>query len=672
MSINLEANKTMLEHLNKFYEQHYKIFLRDKISRLRIRPILDAQLDQYFTNLNNNIQAHYWMRLREALNFIYNVKNRKLEIDKKDNTDESKRNEKRNITLHINNVQIALLNNTFDLNNTEWKYLVDLLKMPVYEEFKIRDISEKKYYHDLREYNKFNPKSYLNIIESINNIKIDINDVTGKEITNPTEKGRITTMRKKEEKIKKLREKLAGKEHLLNMKKIEINSKYKPSDFNPDLSIYNYEYQFSNNPTLYLQSFFTINNLLGEKGLGKFHTVPLCKSGIPSYITLTKSSLSNLFSSITLDESSDNINEGDENNEDEEDVKDEKEDDSDVKKNYNVWKKYFHIFKDDDVSNRNDTMLRNEFKKKDYHFHYISTNGVGVTILFRSNRFLKKGYKANKTLNNKLGKISNVSSKTDVPYLSDVVDSQKYIEHKIVAIDPNKIDVLYCTNGEYIVNNETGKAKSNVFRYTKPQIDHESKRKRYEEIMNTARQKSGIQEIESSLSQTNPKSTNYEIFKCYLLEKVNTFSEKLLEHYRYDKKPNVKSSDDKASYRRLRMYSKINLERSEANMLNKFEEKFGKPEKIIVCIGNYSQTHLRGTAPVKGKGYRKLFKDQGYNVFLIDEFRTSSLCHLCHNKLNMFHRKCDRKCKKSVEKKEPNDETKRYIRVVLGCLSTRQ
>mgnify|MGYP006945459870 CR=1 FL=1 len=49
--------------------------------------------------------------------------------------------------------------------------------------------------------------------------------------------------------------KIAVKEQKLNEKKVKINSKYKPTIFEPNLNIYNYQYQFSCNPTLYLNSF---------------------------------------------------------------------------------------------------------------------------------------------------------------------------------------------------------------------------------------------------------------------------------------------------------------------------------------------------------------------------------------------------------------------------------
>ena len=306
-------------------------------------------------------------------------------------------------------------------------------------------------------------------------------------------------------------------------------------------------------------------------------------------------------------------------------------------------------------------MLRKEFRRKNYHFHYITTDGVGATILFRHDRFLS-GYVPKKVTVNKCGKPK--TSIDDTPYLRDI-NSSIYYYHNKVAIDPNKMDVLYCTDGRLDPKNNK---KVNTFRYTKSQIDFETKRKRYEEVRNIAKDKSGISLIESKLSDVNPKSTKYDIFRTYVEIKVGTFSEELLSHYRYNRKFDEKVDNSKASYMKIKMNVKINTERSEAKMLNKFEEKFGNKDEAIVCFGDYAQGHLRGTAPVKGKGLRKVFKKRGYKVFLISEHKTSKICHNCHGELEKFHRKGDRKKKKTDYKVRTYSETIGYVHVVLRVL----
>jgi hypothetical protein len=61
-------------------------------------------------------------------------------------------------------------------------------------------------------------------------------------------------------------------------------------------------------------------------------------------------------------------------------------------------------------------------------------------------------------------------------------------------------------------------------------------------------------------------------------------------------------------------------------MINDFKESFGSPEKVGIIIGDYDEKgrHMKGMAPTKGKGIRKIFKRAGYNkLYLVNEYNTS-------------------------------------------------
>jgi hypothetical protein len=49
--------------------------------------------------------------------------------------------------------------------------------------------------------------------------------------------------------------------------------------------------------------------------------------------------------------------------------------------------------------------------------------------------------------------------------------------------------------------------------------------------------------------------------------------------------------------------------------------------------------------PVKRKGIRRIFKDNGYKLYLVDEFRTSCMCSICKNEIG--------KCEKFITRKNP-------------------
>ena len=65
-------------------------------------------------------------------------------------------------------------------------------------------------------------------------------------------------------------------------------------------------------------------------------------------------------------------------------------------------------------------------------------------------------------------------------------------------------------------------------------------------------------------------------------------------------------------------------------MVNHFRAKFGSPEEVVIAFGDWAQKHqMKWKEPTKGRGFRKLFRRHGYEVFLVDEFRTSCMCYAC-------------------------------------------
>ena len=60
---------------------------------------------------------------------------------------------------------------------------------------------------------------------------------------------------------------------------------------------------------------------------------------------------------------------------------------------------------------------------------------------------------------------------------------------------------------------------------------------------------------------------------------------------------------------------------------NRFEERFGGPETTLIGMGDFEQkTQMKFKEPVKAKGFRNLLRKRGYEVFLVDEFRTICRC----------------------------------------------
>jgi hypothetical protein len=65
-------------------------------------------------------------------------------------------------------------------------------------------------------------------------------------------------------------------------------------------------------------------------------------------------------------------------------------------------------------------------------------------------------------------------------------------------------------------------------------------------------------------------------------------------------------------------------------MINNFKKIFGKPEEVIITIGDWVQKkQMKYKEASKGVGMRKLFRQNNYKTFLVDEFRTSCMCSFC-------------------------------------------
>ena len=81
---------------------------------------------------------------------------------------------------------------------------------------------------------------------------------------------------------------------------------------------------------------------------------------------------------------------------------------------------------------------------------------------------------------------------------------------------------------------------------------------------------------------------------------------------------------------------------TESRMLKRSEKLFGGPKETVICIGDWEQyQHRKFKEPVKGKGFRTLFRKQGYGVYLVDEFRTSCRCSGCETGVCSTFRMCD-------------------------------
>jgi hypothetical protein len=273
---------------------------------------------------------------------------------------------------------------------------------------------------------------------------------------------------------------------------------------------------------------------------------------------------------------------------------------------------------------------RKQFIKTGYSFHHmISTDGIGVSILFLRKDFVGK-------------KLPMMKKKISKELYIDEIDNYSEIQKKkIIGIDAGKCDLIYCVDG--------ASKESTTFRYSQDQRRKETKMKKYNHIIlamktNKINGKTII-EYETELSNYNKKTLDIIKFKEYLQIK-NRINHLLFRFYR------------KELFRKLKFGRYINIKRNEQKMINQFKKIMGNPEEVVICIGDWEQRkQMKYKEPTIGIGMRTLFRKNNYKVYLVDEFRSSCKCSQCENGL----------CEKFRIRKHPNKK-KDELRLIHGLL----
>jgi hypothetical protein len=147
------------------------------------------------------------------------------------------------------------------------------------------------------------------------------------------------------------------------------------------------------------------------------------------------------------------------------------------------------------------------------------------------------------------------------------------------------------------------------------------------------------------LSHYNRKKLDITKFKEYLQAK-NRINHTLFGFYR------------KELFRKLKFGRHINTKRNEQKMINQFKKTFGNPDEVVICIGDWEQRkQMKYKEPTLGKEMRTLFRKNNYQVFLVDEFRTSCKCSNCDEGV----------CEKFRVRKHPNKK-RDELRLIHGLL----
>ncbi|ARF09744.1 hypothetical protein Indivirus_2_123 [Indivirus ILV1] len=371
--------------------------------------------------------------------------------------------------------------------------------------------------------------------------------------------------------------------------------------------------KINNDPLSLLPSLIKINIALEEKGLKTMSVFPLRRSIIPKYTTIDTTTLVHVLFPESMNKG-EYLTKGN------------------LKKYQSkIWETFFN-------------MKNKIFKNKKYQFNYqIDTDGVGCSVLL----IRKDLFNPNKRI--RVNHIKKPVRFRSERYVDELMEEEKelYIQLKKAVIDPGKCDLIYATDGEvqsYTKKNGKSTYKIKSFRYTQRERNQETKKRKYSKIrendkvntvikcnhidesfinylkengyyevmgyVKTHKISKTVKELEDILSSANSKSCNYKKTQEYI--RIKSAINNVLQEY-YQKK----------LYRKLRWNSYINNQKSEARMINQFKKIFGNPNETIVYFGNYGGSNLKHCEPTKGKGLRKIFRNVGYRLFLVDEYNTT-------------------------------------------------
>ena len=379
------------------------------------------------------------------------------------------------------------------------------------------------------------------------------------------------------------------------------------------------DYDLCSNPSDYLKSLFYMNKELekinderikkNEEQFKLFQVIPQRTSIKSCYITLDTCSLINL----TITEN---------------------------------FKKYLDKVEDcqEDLWNKNFMTYKKEFKRNNYEFnHMIKTDGVGCSVLLVKLKNRKPVYITSKMQRDVKTKIESLDK-----YIEDVEITKEIKNKRIVCLDPNLSDIYFAVSKnikEKVIVDENNKLQVIedeeiiTFRYTQNQRRLETRNKKYNKLQDSINKetkinKRTIKEIESELSNYNSKTTNYSKFIEYC-KKKNEINRLLFAHY------------SQKIFRKLKFNRYTNTQKSESKMIKNFSNKFGKSDECTVILGDYDkgEHNMKGKEPIINRRIRKIFRNNGYEVYMINEFRTSKLCNKCESTCDTFYKRESQKPK---------------------------
>ena len=379
-----------------------------------------------------------------------------------------------------------------------------------------------------------------------------------------------------------------------------IRNEYLPLEY--EKSFY-YDCKKECNINFYLKKTIKMSAIIESYDKKLYQVIPLRNSNIPAYIEFDKAFINGYFKEKGKSLYNKDIDE------------------------IEIWSRIINI----------EHKIFKKQHKNNYRMSSLSTDGVGVSIIFK-----KVGITKNKCNNNHI--------EHNDYYLEDLIDEDLEIlkNKKLVCLDPGKKGICLLDEDRNNLN------------YNTIQRRKESLRKRNNRIINIEKINNDIIEKETKLSINNSKTINNEKFKIYIKNK--TLLDDEIKNFYYNK-----------LFRKLKFRTNVYLRKSEDKFLNNIEKMYGKKEDIVIGYGDWSQDkQMKRLIPSSNIGLRKKIEKK-YKVFLVNEYCTSKLCSCCNKELKnykMSNEDIKKYENKHIKQLNKEDLTKHRLLVCSGCSSS--
>ncbi|KAG1274939.1 hypothetical protein G6F65_010181 [Rhizopus arrhizus] len=87
-------------------------------------------------------------------------------------------------------------------------------------------------------------------------------------------------------------------------------------------------------------------------------------------------------------------------------------------------------------------------------------------------------------------------------------------------------------------------------------------------------------------------------------------------------------------FRKLKFSSKLFFDQNDQKLVRSLKAKFG--QDAVLVFGDWSAPNVKYQEPTRSKGLIRMLKKNGFVVYLINEYKTSSHCPTCENELEKF------------------------------------